>query len=85
MFGLPLEPMLPKCGTMQRPSRDRFRNQPGVPTEPPCDPAQSLERAARIADVKDRMIGCLEELDRLGLPYAANYLCHAIEIIPEGR
>ena len=43
----------------------------------------ALERAARIADVKDRMASCLEELDRLQLSYAANHLCHAIEIIDE--
>lgn len=40
----------------------------------------ALDRAARIADVKDRMLSCLEELDRLQLVYAANHLCHAIEI-----
>jgi hypothetical protein len=43
----------------------------------------ALERAARIADVKDRMTSCLEELDRLQLVYAANHLCHAIEIIED--
>ena len=43
----------------------------------------ALERAACIADVKDRMISCLEELDRLQLGYAANHLCHAIEVIPD--
>ena len=43
----------------------------------------ALERAARIADVKDRMASCLEELDRLQLIYAATHLCHAIETIEE--
>lgn len=43
----------------------------------------SLERAARIADVKDKMVSCLEELDRLQISYAANYLSHAIEILED--
>jgi hypothetical protein len=59
-----------------------------VPTEPsPGGEAvgdlSDLERAARIADVKDRMASCLEELDRLRLVYSANHLCHAIETIDE--
>lgn len=59
-----------------------------VPKEPPGpgEPAgalSALERAARIADVKDKMASCLEELDRLQLVYAANHLCHAIETIDD--
>lgn len=60
-----------------------------VPKEPPAPgearrALSALERAARIADVKDRMVSCLEELDRLQLLYAANHLCHAIETIDDG-
>jgi hypothetical protein len=54
--------------------------------QPPARPAgalHDLERAARIADIKDRMTACLEELDRLELVYAANHLCHAIESIKD--
>jgi len=43
----------------------------------------ALERGARIADVKERMERCLEELDRLQLVYSANHLCHAIETMEE--
>lgn len=67
---------------MQRISLDRMY----VPKEPlPSGGAlghlSSLERAARIADIKDKMVACLEELDRLELPYAANYLSHAIAML----
>jgi len=54
-----------------------------LPPGEAAGPMSALERAARIADVKDRMASCLEELDRLQLPYAANHLCHAIEIIED--
>lgn len=44
-------------------------------------PLSALERAARIADIRDKMAGCLEEIDRLGLQYAANHLSHAIAML----
>lgn len=64
------------------PERIDVPNQPSPPSEAPRS-LSALDRAARIADVKERMASCLEELDRLQLVYAANHLCHAIETIEE--
>jgi len=41
----------------------------------------ALDRAARIADTRAKLVACLEELDRLQLLRAGNYLSHAIAII----
>lgn len=53
------------------------------PSGEPPDGLTALERAARIADVKDRLITCLEELDRLNLSYAAIYLSHALAFVDD--
>lgn len=52
-----------------------------LPTGKASASLDPLDRAARIADVKDKMIACLEELDRLQIVYAANYLSHAIALV----
>ena len=49
--------------------------------QPSVDDSRLLERAAKLADIRDRMMSCLEELDRLDLPYAANYRSHAIALV----
>ena len=69
---------------MQRscPERSHVPEKP-LPSGDAAGALSALERAARIADVKDRMASCLEELDRLQLVYAANHLCHAIETITD--
>lgn len=60
-----------------------FVTDEATPPERRGEPARLLERAARVADVKDRMIACLEELDRLELAYTAIHLSHAIGIIDD--
>ena len=73
-----------EVGTMQRSCLEPI----DVPKDPsprgePLGELSALERAARIADVKERMASCLEELDRLQLVYPANHLCHAIETMED--
>lgn len=69
---------------MQRSCPERiYEPKDPLPSGEAAGDINPLDRAARIADVKDRMLGCLEELDRLQLAYAANYLCHAIELVED--
>jgi len=65
------------------PDRNNVAKQPLPTGEHDAERMSGLERAARIADLKDKMLTCLEELDRLQLVYPANYLCHAIEMLDE--
>jgi len=69
---------------MQRSCPERkFVPEKPLPQGEAAGSLSALDRAARVADVKDRMRSCLEELDRLQLVYAANHLCHAIEMIED--
>jgi len=69
--------------------RSRLDPIPAAKEPSPADEAGEqlgpLERAARIADIKDRMMACLDELDRLGLRVPGNYLSHAIALCDEDR
>lgn len=80
---------LPKCPIfrqLERPAaakRDwNFVAKQSLPAGPHADGAK-LERAAKIADIRDRMALCLEELDKLDLPYAGNHLSHAIALLDD--
>lgn len=82
--GLALRAGARENGAMQRSCHERnHAPETPLPRTEALVPLGALDRAARVADVRDRMLACLEELDRLQLSYAANHLCHAIEIIED--
>jgi len=62
----------------------RFVAQEKDEGEAPCH-LGPLDRAARIADLKEKLTTCLEEMDRLELLRAGNYLSHAIAILDGER